>query len=69
MQQTEGEPNCSVKGITPHCLRHTHACSLHSDNILIKYLSEQLKHNNKTARKSTEQKTEQSVSEAIKNQI
>ena len=40
----EKELNCSMRGITPHCLRHTHASTLLSNGIPIKYVSKRLGH-------------------------
>ena len=44
IRQIEKELNCSMRGITPHCLRHTHASTLLSNGIPIKYVSKRLGH-------------------------
>ena len=40
------EHNCNMSDITPHCLRHTHASTLLSKGIPIKYVSKRLGHRN-----------------------
>ncbi len=46
IKEIEQELNCNMPDITPHCLRHTHASTLLSKGIPIKYVSKRLGHRN-----------------------
>ena len=46
IKEIESELNCNMSDITPHCLRHTHASTLLSNGIPIKYVSKRLGHRN-----------------------
>ena len=44
INEIEIELCCDMADITPHCLRHTHASTLLSNNIPLKYVSRRLGH-------------------------
>ena len=44
IKEIEFELKCNMNGITPHCLRHTHASTLLSNGLPVKYVSKRLGH-------------------------